>query len=412
MSTKYFLRPNVRSPWIVSPPDVDLGLVVVIPALNEPDLLGALQSLLECDPPSCGIEVIVVINHRHDAPASVVAQNEQSRREATVWALDHSREGLQFHVIYLPDMPHKTGGVGLARKTGMDEAARRLYTSGNVAGVIATYDADCRCASNYMVELEHAFRTNSIDGVSVHFEHRFDGLDASSKQAIVQYESHLRYFIGAQRWAGHPHAFQTIGSSMAVRASAYTAVGGMNTRRAGEDFYFIHKFTARNHFKDLVSTVVQPSGRRSDRVPFGTGKAVNDLLDGEAALTYNPQAFVDLKEFLASVDTLYRIAPRPVLENLPESIKGYLISTNFEEALAEIRSNVAGEEAFRKRFFQWFNAFRLMKYVHFARDHYYPNVPIAEALDWLFDHHFNLALPQDEERRLMLMRQFDRQNAW
>ena len=39
--------------------------------------------------------------------------------------------------------------------------------------------------------------------------------------------------------------------------------------------------------------------------------------------------------------------------------------------LAEIRANTASEAAFRKRFFRWFDGFRVMKFLHHARDHFY-----------------------------------------
>jgi hypothetical protein len=67
-------------------------------------------------------------------------------------------------------------------------------------------------------------------------------LDSNVARAITSYELHLRYLVHAMRWAGHPFAYQTVGSSMAVRRKAYLSLGGMNTRQAGEDFYFLQKF--------------------------------------------------------------------------------------------------------------------------------------------------------------------------
>jgi hypothetical protein len=46
---------------------------------------------------------------------------------------------------------------------------------------------------------------------------------------------------------------------------------------------------------------------------------------------------------------------------------------------------VASREAFVKRFFRWFNAFRLMKYTHFARDRFYPDIPVTRAAGWLLN---------------------------
>ena len=42
-------------------------------------------------------------------------------------------------------MPAKDAGVGLARKTGMDEALYRFNMLGKPEGIILSYDADSLC---------------------------------------------------------------------------------------------------------------------------------------------------------------------------------------------------------------------------------------------------------------------------
>src|SRR4029434_9989987 len=97
-------------------------------------------------------------------------------------------------------------------------------------------------------------------------------------KAIAAYELHLRYYLQALRTAGFPHGYHTIGSSMAVRARTYMEQGGMNRRQAGEDFYFLHKLIPLGGFTELNSTTVYPLPRPSNRVPFGTGRAVSEWL--------------------------------------------------------------------------------------------------------------------------------------
>ena len=157
----------------------------------------------------------------------------------------------------------------------------------------------------------------------------------------------------------------------------------MNKRQAGEDFYFLHKFTELGCVEELKRTRVIPSPRRSHRVPFGTGKAVGDHIDsGGEYLTYAPESFQDLRCFLSQVDTLFEGA---IPDDLPESVSLFLDSVGFQEKLAEIRSNVTTLKAFKLRFFRWFNAFLVMKFVHFARDHFYPDVEVTEAARWLLE---------------------------
>ena len=42
----------------------------------------------------------------------------------------------------------------------------------------------------------------------------------------------------------------------------------------------------------------------------------------------------------------------------------------------EIRKNSTNSKGFIKRFLVWFNAFRLLKAIHYLRDHQYQNQPI------------------------------------
>ena len=57
------------------------------------------------------------------------------------------------------------------------------------------------------------------------------------------------------------------------------------------------------NFTELNTTTVIPSPRVSDRVPFGTGKAVGEIVsaDQRSLETYNFKIFVELKEFVGDV---------------------------------------------------------------------------------------------------------------
>ncbi len=69
----------------------------------------------------------------------------------------------------------------------------------------------------------------------------------------------------------------------------------------------------------------------------------------------------------------------PVLDSQPRVLSDFLETQDFRAALAEIRGNSASPDAFRKRFWRWFNMFRIMKFLHHAREHGYPDVEVGEA---------------------------------
>jgi len=264
----------------------------------------------------------------------------------------------------------------LARKIGMDEAVRRFDDIDRPGGIIVCYDADCRCERNYLRSIERHFEKNPrTPGCSIYFEHPLDGrLDAKVYEAIAAYELHLRYYVHGLRYAGFPHAHHTIGSCMAVRADVYKQQGGMNKRKAGEDFYFLQKIFPLGAFTELTDTTVNPSPRGSDRVPFGTGKAVQAHLAGNKISTYPLEAFLDLKMLFDGLPATDRDEPllrSDLGDGLPESLRTFLREQRFTEALAEIRDNTSTPAAFRTRFFRWFNGFQAMKFIHHARDHYY-----------------------------------------
>jgi hypothetical protein len=416
--TPYLQHRCLFPPLIHKRPSPLLGIVVVIPCHDEDFLLLSLMALKKCNRPLCDVEVVVIINEPDNAPESINTRNRLTYHQANQWATENNQPHLFFHILQFDDLPHKHAGVGLARKIGMDEACYRFHLAGNPRGIIASFDADSRCELNYLQALETYFLKNpKAQACGVYFEHPLSGPDFSDEvyQAITLYELHLRFYVHAQRWSGFPHAWQTIGSSMAVRCDAYQQQGGMNRRQAGEDFYFLHKFIPLGHFSEITTTKVIPSPRPSHRVPFGTGRAVGELLKKEAGfLTYSPQSFMDLRVFFKELPLLFNRKDALTLpEELPESVGQFLREQNFHEKIAEIQAHTSSPASFEKRFWAWFDAFMMMKYVHFAREHYYPDVEVTVAAKWLLETAFNedrtLLRHADARTLLEKMRAIDRQ---
>jgi len=404
MLTTYLKQRTLFPPQIEITPAQNLGIVIVIPCYHEPDLLSSLAALHQAKSPNCAIEIIIVINDGEQTSEAIKAKNAASFEKALSWAKDHSTAQKYFHVLYHQALPHKKAGVGLARKIGMDEAAYRLEAVGNPQGIIVGFDADTLCQQNYFQAIEDHFATYpEIQAASIYYEHPLAGeaYEADVYKAITQYELHLRYFTLAKRFANYPHAFETIGSSMAVRAVAYQQQGGMNTRKAGEDFYFLNKFIVLGKLNELNTTTVIPSPRVSDRVPFGTGKAVGDMLSAEGSFsTYAYASFLDLKAFLVQVPALYQAADFD-WQGLPQSISQFLNKVEATKKIQEIKQNTTNYESFEKRFFRWFDPFMLMKYVHFCRDHFYENISVVDAGRWIVENYYKESVEGGDARAFL-----------
>src|SRR5687768_505071 len=301
----YFERFGFCGRQIAEPAAPGLSLVVVIPCFNEPNLIASLESLRRSERPRAPHEVIVVVNSAANADATINKENDKTLGDARAWIAVQPEPKLTVHLIDARDLPPRHAGVGLARKIGMDEALRRFDDAGTIeGGVILCFDADCTCAPNYLSAVSEHFTAHpKSPACSIYFEHPLEGdLQPEIYEVIAAYELHLRYYVQALRYAGFPHAYHTIGSSMAVRAKAYMEQGGMNRRQAGEDFYFLHKIIPLGGFTELNNTVVYPSPRASNRVPFGTGRAVSEWRG--AMRTYPLQAFEDLRIVLATAPSL------------------------------------------------------------------------------------------------------------
>ncbi len=405
----YLEKLALYPPQIVDDPETDLNMIVVIPCFDEPQLIRSLESLKKCEEPQCSVEVIVVFNDSENDEPVLKQTNLNGFESAKKWSIANSSAKLKFHILYHTNLPAKKSGVGLARKIGMDEAVYRLEKVSQSKGIIVCFDADALCQPNYFQAIEAHFQENSnTQACSIYFEHPIEGEDYSQEiyEAIVYYELHLRYYNNAKRFTGFPYAFETIGSSMAVRCDAYQQQGGMNKRKAGEDFYFLNKFMPLGNFTEIKTTTVIPSPRRSHRVPFGTGKAIMEIVDDHKAVsTYAPQTFIDLKQFFDIVPNLFSMAETEVeqmLSTLPPGVKNFLEQQDFQAKLIEIQENTTSLKTFYNRFFSWFNGFLMMKYVHHSRDEVYPNVPVEEAASWLLINYFKYSLPKKVTANVLL----------
>ncbi len=377
----YLERYPFKPRLINNNPNENLGLVVTIPAFKETDLISSLESLNHCDLPETSVEVIVVINQSKSAGPEITAINQHCYEQAKKWSEYNSIDQLKYYILFCGDLPAKHSGVGLARKIAMDEAVRRFELINNPRGVIACFDGDSTCDANYLQELHTHFQSNpKTPACSIDFEHPLKGvLNADIYAAVIEYELFLRYYVQGLHYADFPWAFHTIGSSMAVRSDAYQKQGGMNRRKAGEDFYFLQRMFRLGGFTELNSTKITPSPRISDRVPFGTGKAVADWQLKRSMTTYDPKVFADMKLFMERVPEFFSSRANSTISILPESIRLFLSENNFEHELERIKRSSKSKEMFLKSFFNWFDGFRALKYVHFARDRFYPNLPVEKA---------------------------------
>lgn len=337
----------------------DLEVIVTIPSYKEEHTRSAIESLLNTNLDPEQYLILVLFNYSESDSPEI---KEKARLQIETIDLDRVYSSVQ-------ELPHKSAGVGLARKILMDSASKIFFDLGKPEGVILAYDADCFADPLHMDAVLAAFKKNhKAEAASIYFEHDLASCIPELRQYIVEYELHLRVYINWKKYIGLPFAFQTIGSSMAVRSGVYSLVGGMNKRKAGEDFYFLHKFSNRGAYLEIKETCVYPSSRVSDRVPFGTGRAIMEASESQAPiLTYNPKSYLNFKEVI--VDNLETIYKGDLIKTtLDPVMTAFFKFSELDKLITECKNNTSRYEQFVKRFYNRCDAFFFMKYLHFMRD--------------------------------------------
>ncbi len=409
MFEAYFNRFGFKQPSVNQAVSQDLQAVVVLPAHKEQTLLPTIKSLINAGLRDLNIELIVVFNAAvQDQTAEQV--NRYSKKELEDFTHE---EQLRDRVFLLDEkLPKKHAGVGLARKIGMDEAAFRLEQANNLDAPIICFDADSQCERNYLQSILSHFRAHSsIASCSIHYEHPIEGSEFKEEiyEGIAAYELHLRYYVLGLAYAGMPFAYHTIGSSMAVRAIDYMKQGGMNKRKAGEDFYFLQKFIALGKHNNLTETKVIPSPRASDRVPFGTGRAIKEMQEGsrDIHLSYAWEAFQCLKRSFTGIEEWYKGTYR-----FESSLLSFMDEQVLIDYIRRAQKKSGDFKQFSLEFFKQFNAFTCLKYMHFLRDNYYPNEELDKSVPFLLANYGIKTKGEDIGGLLMLCRALEQKHQF
>jgi hypothetical protein len=272
-------------------------------------------------------------------------------------------------------------GVGAARKAGLDAALADLLAAG-VDGLLVSLDADCAVSDNYLPALDR-WRGRGEGGAAVlAYEHPLPE-DPAARRAIALYEIKLRYTQAMLSTLPTPYRFATIGSTIACRPEAYMLAGGMNQRKATEDFYFLMHLAKAVTIEAIDEARVFPSPRVSDRVYLGTGHGVGRLIDGDELVLEPPECYRVVGRLLVDLLGAFGQSPASTLSRIREvhgALWPILERIGIETALPDALRGVTAREAYERRVHAWFDGLRLRQAVHHVRDHECGALPWADAL--------------------------------
>ena len=366
-ATRYFSRYCAYPPFFDEPPGDDVGMVVVIPCYDDAMVFDTLRSLEMTQPSTSPVEVLVVVNSGETTPDEIVKENRRIFTELQNRGQSDYYHRFKLLPIIIEKVPRKRAGVGHARKTGMDEAVRRLAGINKPGGIIISLDADTLVHEAYFSRIENAFRTGAGKEVfTLQFEHDYNPQRYSKEEieACRLYEMYLHYFKSALSMTGFPYCFHTLGSCFAVTAQAYVKVGGMPCRQGGEDFYFLHKLAPMTNVGEISGTLVYPSPRISTRVPFGTGPSVKNIIENKNFRVYPFDLFLILKRFFDCFNDFSDLEHPVNLNNVPNEIIDFVGEKKLLAIINECRLNTKGEKNLTKRLFSKFDAFFIVKFLN------------------------------------------------
>jgi glucosyl-3-phosphoglycerate synthase len=252
----------------LSPPEPALRACVVVPARNEEDLIAscllALATQSNVEPEE--YEVLLVLDHCTDG----------THARAREIASKHPR--LRLHFLDGP-----AGGSGAARRVGMDAARDRLLRIGRPDGLVACTDADSIVARDWVSAQLRAVSEGSR-AIGGRIELADDGSLPDGVMAEHAEQGRLRHqrLLSEPGLPGKPEHWQFSGASLALTASVYAEVGGLEPLADLEDEHLEN--VLRRHgipIDRLLSVRVTTSPRLMGRANRGLA---HDLAAGAARL--------------------------------------------------------------------------------------------------------------------------------
>lgn len=385
----YLRQRAVQGPWQLSgAPGQGYRGAIVIPSLAEGiSLQKTLASLAEN--PALDLSrflVIVVVNQRDNAEDAQSACNQ----EDLAWlAQVANRSELQLAWVDAASpgqtLPQRHGGVGLARKIGLDLALTRLDWSR--PPLLVWLDADTLVEPTYLPAIQQHFADSPAGAATLPFCHQ-PAENSHHQAAIDRYELFIRSYALGLATAGSPYAFTAVGSAMACRADTYLRCGGMNRRQAGEDFYFLQQAVKTDGVATLCGTCVYPSSRVSERTPFGTGRNITQQLSqAEPLLFYPLEAFQILHSWLALIQQSPQVPAGQLLDHASQTsgiLAEFLEECSFTATWACLQANHTAPQQRLRAFHGWFDGLKTLRLVHRLCDNGFERQPPERVLRHLF----------------------------
>lgn len=362
---RYLEKRGLRGPWQLRPRPTHtrFQFLIAVPAYDEGDsLLGLLEQIRGQDTQLLTQTLVVVcVNQDRSASAAIGESNQRTlaclATNNTVMpylaCVDACSAGLA--------LADKCAGVGTARRLAVDLALPFLAPD----ALVLHLDADVALAPCYLRRVADHAATAGFAAAVVAFTHQL-ATDPATQRAIDSYERFLKETAIALSRAGSPYGYPPVGSTMVSTAAAYVAVGGMPTRAAAEDFYFLQALAKYRSVVQIPGPLVFPSARLSDRVYLGTGHRLRAAADGAdpETLFYTPEAFDVLSAWLQLGENADDVDLDSLLgrtQQISPLLPDFLAEQRIAQTWHGLQASAPSPAHFRRQFHRWFDALKTMR---------------------------------------------------
>lgn len=373
--------------------------VLVVPAFDEAtDFLELVLANQDFAKQKSGLLVICVINTPDDASATARARTlallAAASKSTGATSVTNHRPGIDVLNINAASTPLPADqATGLARKLGNDIACHLMLRNRIKNLLLCNTDADAALPTDYFRQIAAANatgdRTNNnkqaLGALVLPFTHHSE--EPALHAAGQLYELYLRRLYLNLAACGSPYAYPALGSVLVINPVLYAKSRGFPKRRAGEDFYLLNKIAKLADVLHLTGQPIRLRSRASTRVPFGTGPAIDRVLQQptEQFLTYSPGSFALLKRFYSGFNelgTMTKARPSVRGETWPASwqdpdLLWLLKRLGLPTVLKKLQTNHPGAKAQRRAVHEWFDALKIVRFLNEAR-HFHPDEPLLE----------------------------------
>lgn len=338
------------------------SLRIAIPAMDELDYLPATLDALSVQGTTHPFEVYVCVNQPDsfwgNPEKRIICDNNQKLLDYL-----HSYKALSLHILDFSSpgcgWKGKKSGVGFARKVLFE----RILSECNPKDILISLDADTLVGSHYLQSVANQFEQNpDLNAIAVPYYHPIADDDEIRNRAMLRYEIYMRNYAVNLLKIHSPYGFTALGSAIAMRAGSLRKIGNITPLQSGEDFYLVQKFCKMGGLSLFNTECVYPAGRYSDRVPFGTGPAMQTGTQGvwDSYPIYHHSFFNPIRDAYGKLKDLYE-------NRLPITENDFLLflqkDDNKPDIWQEIRNNVSDYPHFVKAFHQKADGLRILQYV-------------------------------------------------